>query len=100
MSKVNGQIVTCDRCGEKVFRACTGEGEADGGFTRWNIFEPLPDGWDLVAIPKSLGAKSGNVYNDYLHVCPKCHAMWDEVVIEGFLKGTPYHPNNQKEQKE
>ena len=91
MAKINGQIVSCDRCGASVFRRCTGEGEADGGFTRWNDFEGLPDGWDLVAIPRNRNAPSGNAYNSYLHVCPACHAMWDKVVNDGFLMGTPYY---------
>lgn len=46
MSFVNGRIYKCDRCGKEVFRKCTGEGETDGGFTRWNEFDPLPVGWN------------------------------------------------------
>jgi hypothetical protein len=45
MAYMNGRKYTCDRCGLEVFCKCTGEGETDGGFTRWNEFEPLPDGW-------------------------------------------------------
>lgn len=91
MAKVNGQIVSCDRCGSEIFLKCTGEDEADGGFTRWNEFEPLPEGWDFVAVPKSVGwPGSGNAYNGYLQVCPECHKLWDKIVIEGFLKGTQY----------
>lgn len=91
MAKVNGQLVTCDRCGKQIFRKCTGEGEADGGFTRWNDFESMPDGWDLVAVPSSLGwVGNGNAYNGYIQVCSDCHKLWDEIIIEGFLKGTKY----------
>ena len=93
MSKMNGQIVTCDRCGAHIFRKCTGEGETDGGFTRWNNFESLPVGWDFVAVPRSIEwTECGNAYNRYLQVCPTCHKLWDEIIIEGFLKGTPYYP--------
>lgn len=45
MAQINGKLVICDRCGATTFRKCAGEGEADGGFTRWNVFEPLEDGW-------------------------------------------------------
>lgn len=45
MSQTNGRLTTCDICGATVFSACIGEGETDGGFTRWNKFEPLPEGW-------------------------------------------------------
>ena len=46
MSRVNGQMRTCDRCGKQVFLKTIGEGEADGGFTRWNNFEPA-EGWSV-----------------------------------------------------
>ena len=99
MAHVNGRITTCDRCGAEVFSKCTGEGEADGGFTRWNNFETLPEGWDLVAVPNSIGwVGNGNAYNGYLHVCPACHELWDKVVIEGFLKGTRYYPEKEAQQ--
>ena len=92
MAETNGKIVTCDRCGAEIFLKCTGEGETDGGYTRWNEFEKLPDGWDLVAVPNSVGWTGyGNAYNMYLQVCPECHKLWDEIVIERFLKGTPYY---------
>ena len=91
MAKINGQIVICDRCGAQVFRRCTGDGETDGGFTRWNNFEELPAGWDKVAIPTVENALIGNAYNSYIEVCPTCHALWAEVVNENYLKGTPYY---------
>lgn len=46
MSEVNGKLQSCDRCGETVFLKVIGEGEADGGFTRWNKFEEAPEGWE------------------------------------------------------
>lgn len=45
MAQVNGCLTTCDRCGKTIFRRAIGEGETDGGFTRWNKFEPMPTGW-------------------------------------------------------
>lgn len=86
MSQVNGQLSTCERCGAQVFRKCTGEGEMDGGFTRWNNFEPYPEGWGLVDVPKSAGTRHGS-----LRVCPDCHALWDKAINEHFLKGTIYY---------
>lgn len=92
MAEVNGKIVTCDRCGNGIFRKVTGEHETDGGWTRWNDFEDMPDGWGLVAVPSSVGwTGHGNAYNGYIQVCPSCHKLWDEIVIEGFLKGTKYY---------
>ena len=45
MGAVNGQLCTCDRCGAEVFRKHIGEEVMDGGHTKWNKFEPMPDGW-------------------------------------------------------
>lgn len=42
--RTNGRMMKCDRCGEETFCKCTGEGEMDGGFTRWNKFEEA-EGW-------------------------------------------------------
>lgn len=75
MAEVNGKMVTCDRCGESIFLACTGEGERDGGFTRWTKFEPLPKGWEVHEVP---GDK-------YLKTCPSCSALWCEVLTEHFI---------------
>ncbi len=78
MSRVNGQLVTCDRCGENVFVKCTGEKETDGGFTRWNTFESLPIGWGLH------GGKN---------LCPDCFRAWNKIETEfmnkelEFMKG-------------
>lgn len=72
MSEKNGKLTTCDVCGATVFSECTGEGETDGGFTRWNKFEPKPGGWSRDAV---LG-----------NLCPKCtdsfKRKWDRLVQE------------------
>ena len=76
MAKVNGQMVTCDRCGASIFLKCTGEGERDGGFTRWNEFDTLPPGWEIVEIPG----------NKYIQTCPSCTKLWVDALTEHFLK--------------
>ena len=67
MSRRNGQLVTCDVCGAEAFRATTGDGEADGGYTRWNEFEPMPEGWG-----SHLGVVEGRARS--LDLCPACNA--------------------------
>ena len=89
MSEVNGQLCTCERCGFQIFRKAIGEGEADGGYTRWNKFEDYPDGWGLVGVPEDNGARYG-----YIRVCPSCHDLWDKLINENFLKGTEYYKEN------
>ena len=65
MAYENGRLYKCDRCGAQAFVKTIGDGEADGGFTRWNKFEPLV-GW-----------------NSTLEVgllCPACDAKWKHLV--------------------
>lgn len=59
MAHINGRLTSCDRCGETIFRRTTGEGETDGGYTRWNKFEPLPEGWEI--------------HHETGLLCPKCN---------------------------
>ena len=68
MSSVNGKFMTCDRCGATIFCKCTGEGEADGGYTRWNKFEKA-EGWTV---------QHGK------HLCKSCSELYEEM-IENFF---------------
>lgn len=63
-----GKLTFCDRCGTSVFSKVVGEGEADGGFTRWNKFEPLPEGWDYHS---GIGT-----------VCPDCNRKYLTLIDE------------------
>lgn len=66
MSEVNGKLVTCDRCGKSIFIKCTGEKELDGGYTRYNTFESLPEGWDW--------------HTEVNRLCPTCNEEWNKLV--------------------
>lgn len=66
MSEIIGRLTICDRCGEKVFSKYTGEGELDGGYTRWNKFEDLPDGWDF--------------HSETGRLCPKCNGEYIDLI--------------------
>ena len=93
MAEVNGKLVTCDRCSASVFLKCTGEDERDGGFTRWNKFEPLPEGWGTVEIP----AKTDASKRTYIKVCPACHNLWYRAINENFLRGSDLYQIEIKE---
>ena len=69
MAHINGRLTMCDRCGEKTFSKCNGEGEMDGGYTRWNKFEELPNGWDY--------------HSETGMLCPKCNEKYN-VILEKF----------------
>ena len=83
MAEVCGKKITCDRCGKSIFLKCIGEGERDGGFTRWNKFEQRPEGWEKYEVP-SLDTSS--THSEYMQVCPECSALWREVLRTQFLK--------------
>lgn len=86
MAEINGQLSICDRCGAQVFRKTTGDGDADGGYTRWNKFEAYPPGWGLVSIPYE--TKVGERNATSIRVCPTCNDLWRDLLNERFLKGT------------
>lgn len=69
MAEINGRLIICDRCGKTAFLACTGEGERDGGFTRWNKFEPAPEGWDY--------------HSETGRLCPDCNKEYN-ILLENF----------------
>lgn len=79
MSREKGQLVTCDRCGQTVFLKSIGEGETDGGYTRWNKFESFPTGW--------------SVKSDLGDLCPDCSREWNRIETDfmnkklEFMKG-------------
>lgn len=66
MADVNGKLVSCDRCGTQIFLKCTGEGETDSGFTRWNMFETFPQGWEQ--------------HYEVGLLCPECNEKYKELV--------------------
>lgn len=67
MAKVNGRIYSCDRCGDKIFVKTIGEKEMDGGFTRYNTFEDMPDGWGY-------DCRVG------MDLCPECKEELDSII--------------------
>lgn len=73
MSSKTGRLLTCDRCGKQIFLNCTGEGEADGGYTHWNTFEKA-DGWMWV---REVG-----------DMCPRCWRDYNEI-LEAFKRRPP-----------
>ena len=79
MSRENGEVVTCNRCGVKIFRKCIGEGELDGGYTRWNKFEEFPEGWSF---PHGLG-----------DLCPECSREWTRIENDFMNKKTEFISN-------
>ena len=71
MSELTGKLIVCDRCGNSRFLKRIGIEETDGGFTRWNKFEPEPKGW-------------GN-YTRIGRLCPTCASEYEKL-LDVFMK--------------
>lgn len=56
-----GLQITCDRCGKTGFFKKLKENETDGGYTRWNEYEPHDD-W----------GRRERVDKNYVDLCPEC----------------------------
>lgn len=68
MSERKGLLMTCDRCGYSLFRALVGKKEMDGGFSRYDMFEPEPDGWGFTTGTGTL--------------CPACNAEYKDMIAK------------------
>lgn len=71
MAEKKGLLIICDRCGNTGFCECNGEGEADGGYTRWNKFEPPPEGWGI-----------SRDCEKYHRLCHHCYAEYQRILQE------------------
>lgn len=65
MSVKEGKLCICDRCGEYVFLRYRGELSANGGFTRYVMYEDFPDGWTIK------GERD---------LCPKCNRLYQNMI--------------------
>lgn len=71
MSSRCGKLEMCDRCHATVFLETIGDGERDGGYTRWNKFEPAPKGWSYS-------------YDLQKTLCPECTGKFQEMLVKFF----------------
>jgi hypothetical protein len=69
MADKKGLLIICDRCGDTGFCECAGEGETDGGYTRWNKFEPPPEGWGWTQDCEK-----------FHRLCPKCNEQFRKLI--------------------
>lgn len=70
MSSKKGKMVTCCRCENWVFLEFIGKEHGDGGYTTWDKFEELPEGW-LYA-------------SQFGDLCPECAREFKTWVNEFF----------------
>ena len=77
-----GKLIQCDypMCDAQIMLAKTGEGEADGGYTRFNTYEPKPEGWGYV---------------DGKDLCPDHHRQYLDMIAEFWNPTMPYEYEEQ-----
>lgn len=73
MSRVSGYLVTCSRCGATIFLKKLETRTTDGGYTRYDVMEELPDDW----LP---------IYELGGHLCPECSKEFKKL-IHNFMGG-------------
>lgn len=74
MSRREGELTVCERCGEQLFVEKEGEIIQDGGFSITSKLKERPKGWELVPGPGGKG---------YWDVCPKCYERY-LILLGGF----------------
>ena len=79
MSERKGKLLECDRCGKSTFLNLTGEGEADGGFTRWDKFERMPEGWEFI--------HTNNSMDRIVLLCDNCNKEYKKMFKEFMENG-------------
>lgn len=72
MSGIKGKLISCDRCGHEHFLKYTGEGESDGGYTRWDKFEDLPEDWLWESEIGYLCPHCAGIFRAFIHKFMDC----------------------------
>lgn len=73
MSEVVGKMIICDRCGDTTFVKYLDTKALDGGFTRFDKFEKVSDGWHF-------STELGKM------LCPECNSLWQSIKNQ-FING-------------
>jgi hypothetical protein len=82
MSERVGKLVRCDRCGKEMFLQYKGTDKLDGGFTRADNFETLPNFW--AENIKCFPAVNGYTLNAGC-LCDECYqALYEK--LEEFMR--------------
>ena len=70
MVETKGKMITCKRDNNWVFLKYLGEGDVDGGYTKYDKYEKLPDDW---------------LYETrFGYLCPKCAREFREFMTNFF----------------
>lgn len=79
MSEQIGKLLSCDRCGETIFLKWEGMSEFDGGYSKIQHFEKVPEGW----------TKNRDVGD----LCPDCSELY-QTMMHAFKEMTTEFVSN------
>lgn len=68
MSEAKGKLKTCDRCGKSIFLKYIGQGVLDGGFTRFDKYEELPETWLWTSQIGTLCDECSGIFRSFIRV--------------------------------
>ena len=68
MAERLGKMIECDRCGKSRFLNYTGTDTRDGGFTKYTLFDKIPDG--------------GKNHSDTGLLCDECEKEYQALLNE------------------
>lgn len=80
MSEVKGKLVSCDRCGKEHFLKLIGTKDLDGGYSRYDEFEDLPEDWLFLSQIGSLCPHCAGLFRAFIHKfnkSPSIAPSWD-----------------------
>lgn len=75
MRGTKGLLITCAKCNTELFLKLIGTNEADGGYTKWDKFEEVPEEW---LHETAFG-----------YLCPKCSNEFKRLMTEFLGDNTP-----------
>lgn len=72
-----GKLISCSRCGTAAFLAYEGTEALDGGYTKYDKFEPVPKNWISTS--------------QFGYLCPSCAKLFQDKLTT-FLGHTNFAP--------
>ena len=75
MRGTKGLQIACAKCNTELFLKLIGTNETNGGYTRWDEFEEVPEDW---------------LYETaFGYLCPKCATQFKRLMTEFLGDNTP-----------
>ena len=80
MSEIKGKLISCDRCGKEQFVKFIGTDYLDGGYSKSDTYEPLPEDWLWLSQIGNLCPDCAGLFRAFIHKFnkrPNIAPTWD-----------------------